>query len=121
MTGFTTAPRTDRSATLMCLVNPTNPTGDYWDVEEMKTYLEGACDAGTTVIVGENKKQKHHWGGWRSVYNVGQGDGQLETPSRSFAVGEVTFLCTILIRPLFFRDEEKGMLSHVSCLSLCVC
>lgn len=38
----------------MCLVNPTNPTGDYWNVEEMKTYLEGACDAGTTVIVGES-------------------------------------------------------------------
>lgn len=53
MAGFETAPATDRSATLMCLVNPTNPTGDYWGVEEMKAFIEGGCDAGTTVIVGE--------------------------------------------------------------------
>lgn len=53
-TGFTTAPATDRSATLMCLVNPTNPTGDYWGIQEMKAFIEEGCDAGTTVIVGEN-------------------------------------------------------------------
>ncbi|CAN0587462.1 unnamed protein product, partial [Laminaria digitata] len=51
--GFETAPSTDRSATLLCMVNPTNPTGDYWGVEEMKAFIEGGCDAGTTVIVGE--------------------------------------------------------------------
>lgn len=51
--GFTTAPTTDRSATLMCMVNPTNPTGDYWGIEKMKAFIEGGCDAGTTVIVGE--------------------------------------------------------------------
>lgn len=53
--GFTTAASTDRSATLMCLVNPTNPTGDYWGVEEMKAFIERGCDSGTTVIVGEEK------------------------------------------------------------------
>ncbi|CAM9751600.1 unnamed protein product [Ectocarpus sp. 6 AP-2014] len=52
--GFTTAASTDRSATLMCLVNPTNPTGDYWGVEEMKAFIEGGCDSGTTVIVDES-------------------------------------------------------------------
>ncbi|CAM9677355.1 unnamed protein product, partial [Ectocarpus sp. 13 AM-2016] len=52
--GFTTAAATDRSATLMCLVNPTNPTGDYWGVEEMKEFIEGGCDSGTTVIVDES-------------------------------------------------------------------
>lgn len=51
--GFMTAPANDRSATLLCVVNPTNPTGDYWGIEEMKAYIGESCDPGTTVIVGE--------------------------------------------------------------------
>lgn len=81
--GFTTAPRTDRSATLMCLVNPTNPTGDYWNVDEMKAYLEGACDAGTTVIVGERDNQCGG-GGRRSA-----GHGCKQGPPSSLAFGEL--------------------------------
>lgn len=51
--GFTTTRHNDRSATLLCVVNPTNPTGDYWTISEMKTFIERGCDRGTTVIVGE--------------------------------------------------------------------
>ncbi len=43
----------DRNATLMCIVNPTNPTGDYWNVNEIKEYIESNCEPETTVIVGE--------------------------------------------------------------------
>eukprot|EP00904_Undaria_pinnatifida_P008472 jgi/Undpi1/4755/HiC_scaffold_18.g08108.m1 len=71
--GFATAPSTDRSATLLCLVNPTNPTGDYWGVEEMKAFIEGGCDAGTTVIVDESM-QPWLGPGWREDSLYSQAD-----------------------------------------------
>eukprot|EP00611_Tribonema_gayanum_P006573 TRINITY_DN15846_c0_g1_i1.p1 TRINITY_DN15846_c0_g1~~TRINITY_DN15846_c0_g1_i1.p1 ORF type:complete len:405 (-),score=121.84 TRINITY_DN15846_c0_g1_i1:77-1180(-) len=52
--GFTTTDATDCSATLLCMVNPTNPTGDYWPVEQAKKYIEETCARGTTVIVDES-------------------------------------------------------------------
>lgn len=52
--GFTTTASNDRSASLLCLVNPTNPTGDYWSVDEMKNFIATSCDRGTTVIVDES-------------------------------------------------------------------
>ncbi len=42
----------DRGASLMCIVNPTNPTGDYWNINEIKAYIESSCEPETTVIVG---------------------------------------------------------------------
>ena len=42
----------DPSAALMCLVNPTNPTGDYLDCATMRTYIEANAADGSTVIVG---------------------------------------------------------------------
>jgi hypothetical protein len=34
--GFTTTSADDKGAKLMCMVNPTNPTGDYMDVEQVR-------------------------------------------------------------------------------------
>lgn len=46
--GFVTTAHDDASATLLCMVNPTNPTGDYLKVDAIKAYIEqnaapGAC------------------------------------------------------------------------------
>lgn len=38
----------DAGATLLCMVNPTNPTGDYLTVEAAKAYIEGAVQPGET-------------------------------------------------------------------------
>lgn len=42
----------DRSAALTCLVNPTNPTGDYLAVDAMKKYIEDYCPDNHTIIIG---------------------------------------------------------------------
>ncbi|CAM9696335.1 unnamed protein product, partial [Choristocarpus tenellus] len=49
--GFETTSADDKSATLLCIVNPTNPTGEYWDLAKVKVYIEDSCERGTTVIV----------------------------------------------------------------------
>eukprot|EP00667_Euglena_gracilis_P012421 EG_transcript_12756 len=41
-------------ATLTCIVNPCNPTGDYLHVEEIKAWIEKNCADGTTVMVDES-------------------------------------------------------------------
>lgn len=55
----------DKSATLTCMVNPTNPTGDYLTVEQMKEYIETQCPDDHTVIVDESMQP---WVGpeWRA-------------------------------------------------------
>jgi len=69
--GFTTTLCDDRSAKLLCIVNPTNPTGDYWNVETMKKYLEDSCAEGSTVIVDESMQP---WVGphWRQDSLIGE-------------------------------------------------
>ncbi len=52
--GRWTVPWDHREATLTCMVNPTNPTGDYWDLGEMQAYAERYCRAGSTLIVDES-------------------------------------------------------------------
>ncbi|TFJ82504.1 hypothetical protein NSK_006183 [Nannochloropsis salina CCMP1776] len=61
--GFTTTDASDASASLLCMVNPTNPTGDYMSVEAMKAYIEGTSAPGTTVIVDESMQPwiGPHW------------------------------------------------------------
>lgn len=44
----------DKSAVLTCMVNPTNPTGDYMNVADMKKYIETTCPDNHTVIVDES-------------------------------------------------------------------
>ena len=43
----------DKNAKLTCLVNPTNPTGDYMTVDEMKKYIETYCPDDHTIIIGK--------------------------------------------------------------------
>lgn len=53
----------DRSAALTCLVNPTNPTGDYMDVAAMKAYIEAHCPDNHTIIIDESMQPwlGPHW------------------------------------------------------------
>ncbi|CAM9677941.1 unnamed protein product, partial [Heterosigma akashiwo] len=69
--GFETTGHDDRSAKLMCIVNPTNPTGDYWNKAEAKAYIEEQCEPGTTVIVDESMQP---WLGpnWREDSLIGE-------------------------------------------------
>ncbi|GLD95542.1 hypothetical protein PINS_up022802 [Pythium insidiosum] len=53
----------DSNAVLTCLVNPTNPTGDYMDVEAMKKYIETHCPDNHTIIIDESMQPwlGPHW------------------------------------------------------------
>ncbi|DAZ97655.1 TPA: hypothetical protein N0F65_003973 [Lagenidium giganteum] len=53
----------DKNAALTCLVNPTNPTGDYLQVEEMKKYIEEHCPDDHTIIIDESMQPwvGPHW------------------------------------------------------------
>lgn len=44
----------DPEATLTCMVNPTNPTGDFWNLDTMQRYVEERCRAGSALIVDES-------------------------------------------------------------------
>jgi histidinol-phosphate/aromatic aminotransferase/cobyric acid decarboxylase-like protein len=44
----------DKSARLTCMVNPTNPTGDYLPVDEMKKFIETNCGDGSFVVIDES-------------------------------------------------------------------
>lgn len=61
--GFTTVKAGDPNATLTCMVNPTNPTGDYYNVNEMKNYIEEKCCNGCTIIIDESMQPwlGPHW------------------------------------------------------------
>ena len=62
----------DKSARLTCMVNPTNPTGDYLEIEEMKTFIETNCGDGSFVVVDESMQP---WIGpeWQKDSLVSQG------------------------------------------------
>ena len=70
--GFVRTSADDNNATLMCLVNPSNPTGDYWHVEVIKSYIEKNSKYGSCVIVDESMQP---WIGknWREDSLVSQG------------------------------------------------
>lgn len=53
----------DKNAALTCMVNPTNPTGDYLEVEEMKKYIETYCPDNHTIIIDESMQPwvGPHW------------------------------------------------------------
>lgn len=84
----------------------------------MKTYLEGACDAGTTVIVGENISEGR--GAYTQLVTCGErereGETQRERETTVLIRGRrVTFPCAlklfqVLFRTFPFRDEEKTVL-----------
>ena len=61
-----------RSATFVSLVNPTNPTGDYMDIQAMRTWIEANVQDGATVTVDESMQL---WLGpeWRADSLVSQG------------------------------------------------
>jgi len=69
--GFVRTSADDDSANLMCLVNPTNPTGDYMRIEALKSYIQKRCRRGTSVLVDESMQP---WVGqnWREDSLVSQ-------------------------------------------------
>lgn len=48
-----------RPATLTCLVNPNNPTGQYMHIEEMKKYIEEHCPDNSVIMVDESMQIWH--------------------------------------------------------------
>ncbi|KAJ3385217.1 hypothetical protein HDU92_003149 [Lobulomyces angularis] len=46
-------------AALTCIVNPNNPTGDYMNIEEMKSYIEKTVPENSTVMVDESMQPWH--------------------------------------------------------------
>jgi len=71
--GFVRTSADDDSARLMFLVNPTNPTGDYMRIEELKSYIKQRCRRGSAVLVDESM-QPWHGEGWRDDSLVSQGE-----------------------------------------------
>lgn len=63
----------DEAAGLYCLVNPTNPTGDYMPVEELKQWIETSVPDGAAVTVDESMQL---WVGpqWRQDSLISQRD-----------------------------------------------
>jgi len=61
--GFTVVPHDDVSASVTCFVNPNNPTGEYFSVEEVKARIEQNCMPGSHVIVDESMQPwvGPHW------------------------------------------------------------
>ncbi|KAF8821750.1 aminotransferase, class I/II superfamily protein [Cardiosporidium cionae] len=44
----------DSAADILCMVNPCNPTGDFWTAEEVKRYIEQTCKDNSTVLLDES-------------------------------------------------------------------
>ena len=63
----------DKQARLTCMVNPTNPTGDYLTITEMKSYIETNCGDGSFVVVDESM-QPWLGPGWQQDSLVSQRD-----------------------------------------------
>ena len=63
----------DKSARLTCMVNPTNPTGDYLKVSEMRNFIETNCGDGSFVVIDESMQP---WVGphWQTDSLVSQGE-----------------------------------------------
>jgi histidinol-phosphate/aromatic aminotransferase/cobyric acid decarboxylase-like protein len=72
--GFAQLPAADVcSAKLHCIVNPSNPTGDFLGAREMRAYIETVCARGSHVLVDESMLM---WLGheWRAESLVAQGE-----------------------------------------------
>jgi len=65
------APTSENNFGIMALVNPCNPTGEYFTVERMKKYIEDTCSNNTTVLVDESM-QLWLGPGWREDSLVSQ-------------------------------------------------
>ncbi|KAJ3038875.1 hypothetical protein HK097_003003 [Rhizophlyctis rosea] len=46
-------------ASLTCIVNPNNPSGDYMNIEELKEYIEKTVSNNTVVMVDESMQPWH--------------------------------------------------------------
>mmetsp|Transcript_856 Transcript_856/g.2208 ORF Transcript_856/g.2208 Transcript_856/m.2208 type:complete len:286 (+) Transcript_856:188-1045(+) len=81
--GFSRTVHSDSSASLLCMVNPSNPTGEYLKVDDLMEYLEQTCERGSTVIVDESMQPwvGPHWredsliskGAWRRQMSIEKG------------------------------------------------
>lgn len=61
--GYLKASEDDKTADLLCMVNPNNPSGRYRSLEEMKQYIEGTCKDNSVVVVDESMQPwlGKHW------------------------------------------------------------
>ncbi|KAI8827162.1 pyridoxal phosphate-dependent transferase [Fimicolochytrium jonesii] len=53
------APKDATPASLTCIVNPNNPTGDYMNIEALKKYIEETVADNTDVMVDESMQPWH--------------------------------------------------------------
>eukprot|EP01071_Lankesteria_metandrocarpae_P007888 Lankesteria_metandrocarpae@DN4810_c0_g1_i3.p1 len=58
---------------VMCAVNPCNPTGEFYDVDEMKLYIEKEAKSGCVVIIDESMMMFKGYD-WTLSSLVSQGD-----------------------------------------------
>lgn len=49
-------PSNPERADMICIVNPCNPTGDYFSVEPLKEWIKDNVKSGGCVIVGKGEK-----------------------------------------------------------------
>ena len=61
----------DEDVNLICLINPTNPTGDWRSREEMKEYISQSATRNTCVLVDESM-QPFYGPDWRDESLVGE-------------------------------------------------
>ncbi|KAJ3189435.1 hypothetical protein HDU85_003065 [Gaertneriomyces sp. JEL0708] len=53
------SPENSEPASLTCIVNPNNPTGDYMSIDELKLYIETTVADNTVVMVDESMQPWH--------------------------------------------------------------
>lgn len=52
--GFEIVPHDHPHASVTCVINPNNPTGEYFPIVELKAMIEATCSPGSHVIVDES-------------------------------------------------------------------
>jgi histidinol-phosphate/aromatic aminotransferase/cobyric acid decarboxylase-like protein len=62
--GFDVVPHDHPHASVTCVINPNNPTGEYFPIVDLKTMIETSCSPGSHVIVDESM-QPWVGPGWR--------------------------------------------------------
>ncbi|ORZ34990.1 pyridoxal phosphate-dependent transferase [Catenaria anguillulae PL171] len=67
------APKAAEPATLTCIVNPNNPTGEYMDIDALKAWIRTNVEDNGVVVLDESM-QPWHSADWRSQSMTSQHD-----------------------------------------------
>lgn len=61
-----TKPWNDKTAELLCIVNPCNPTGDFKVASEMQQFITEFCPEPNTSVIVDESMQPWHGPNWRN-------------------------------------------------------